>query len=180
MHDEAELAGWTASLRAGRREAWDRLYMLTHLPLLRMLRRLLRDEARAEDALQSSYVTAIERIASYDSSRGPVDAWLSGIARHKAQEARRSSRERRLPTDTADPAAAAHDRGADAGLVALALDLLDPRYAEVLRRKYLAGQAIGSIAAGLGLNANTVGTLLSRGRERFREAYGRLKARAGV
>jgi RNA polymerase sigma-70 factor (ECF subfamily) len=180
MHDEAELAGWTASLRAGRREAWDRLYALTHLPLLRMLRRLLRDDARAEDALQATYVTAIERVGSYDDARGPVDAWLSGIARHKAQEALRASRERGLPAGAADPAAPAADAGPDAGLVALALDLLDPRYAEVLRRKYLAGEAIGAIAAGLGLNANTVGTLLQRGRERFRQAFERLKARAGV
>jgi len=177
MHDEAELAGWTASLRAGRPEAWDRLYALTHLPLLRMLRRLLRDDARAEDALQSTYVTAIERIGSYDDALGAADAWLAGIARNKAHEAMRDARGRAPGAGTADPAGAAPDRAPDADLVALALDGIEPRYAEVLRRKYLADEPIGAIAAGLGLNANTVGTLLSRGRERFREAYGRLRTK---
>ena len=180
MHDEAELAGWTASLQAGRREAWDRLYELTHLPLLRMLRRVLRDDARAEDALQAAYVTAIERIGSYDNARGAVDAWLAGIARHKAQEARRAAWERGASAGAADPPDPGPERSPDADLVTLALDEIDPRYAEVLRRKYLADEPIGAIAAGLGLNANTVGTLLQRGRERFREAYGRLKVRAGV
>jgi RNA polymerase sigma-70 factor, ECF subfamily len=179
MHDEAELAGWTASLRAGRREAWDRIYALTHLPLLRMLRRILRDDARAEDALQSTYVTAIERIGLYDDARGAVDAWLAGIARNKAHEAMRDARGRAPGAGADDLPGAMPDRAPDGDLVALALDGIEPRYAEVLRRKYLADEPLEAIAAGLGLNANTVGTLLRRGRERFREVFERLKMRAG-
>jgi RNA polymerase sigma-70 factor (ECF subfamily) len=177
MNDESELAAWTAELKAGQRAAWDRLYALTHLPLLRMLRRLLRDESHAEDALQAAFVTAIERIAAFDPALGSADAWLAGIARHKAQEARRSSRERGAAAGAADPPAAPPDRGPDADLVALALDDIEPRHAEVLRRKYLEDESLETIAGALGLNVHTVGTLLHRGRERFREVYGRLKAK---
>jgi RNA polymerase sigma-70 factor (ECF subfamily) len=177
MSDEAELAAWTAGLKAGQRAAWDRLYALAHLPLLRMLRRRLRDDALAEDALQSAFVTAIERIGTYDPALGAADAWLAGIARNKAHESVRDARSRAPGAGAAEPAEATTDRGPDADLVALALDGIEPRYAEVLRRKYLADESMETIAGALGLNVHTVGTLLHRGRERFREAYGRLKAR---
>jgi RNA polymerase sigma-70 factor (ECF subfamily) len=178
MSDEAELAGLTAELRAGRREAWGRLYVLTHLPLLRTLRRLLRNDLLAEDALQATYVTAIERIDRFDPAQGCVDAWLAGIARHKAQESHRESRPRYDARGAAGPLAEP-ESGLDrpeAERVARALDTLDPRYAEVLRRKYIAGESLESIAGALGLKPATVGTWLHRGRERFREAYGRAAA----
>jgi len=76
-------------------------------------------------------------------------------------------------------AAAAGDGAGDRELVALALDRLEPRHAEVLRRKYVAGETLEAIARALGLRAATVGTLLHRGKERFREVYERLRARAG-
>jgi len=180
MSDEAELAGLTAELRAGRREAWGRLYTLTHLPLLRALRRLLRDDVRAEDALQATYVTAIERIARYDPGEGRVDAWLAGIARHKAQEAGREAHRRAAARAGAEPATITTGvfERPEAERVAQALDALEPCYAEVLRRKYIAGESLESIAGALGLKPATVGTWLHRGRERFREAYGGAAAEA--
>jgi RNA polymerase sigma-70 factor (ECF subfamily) len=183
MHDEPELKDLAAGIAAGRREAWERLYTLTHLPLLRLLRRLLRDEGRAEEALQASFVTAIERVSTFDPARGSPDAWLAGIARHKAQESFRAARPA-VSGLNGDVAAKAHHGGgasgdgADGELVELALDGLEPRYAEVLRRKYLGGETIETIAHDLDLKPATVGTLLHRGKERFRSAYERLRFRA--
>jgi RNA polymerase sigma-70 factor (ECF subfamily) len=177
MRDERELADLVVALRQCRPEAWDQLYQITHLSLLRLLRRWLADDARAEEALQATFVAAIESFASFDPLRGTVDGWLCGIARYQAIAiarvvGRTDSLEIDPPGPTADSAAV------DAEMVALALDQLEPRYAEVLRRKYLLGESLNAISRGLGLKVATVGTLLHRARDQFREAYGRLHARA--
>jgi RNA polymerase sigma-70 factor (ECF subfamily) len=181
MEDASDLRDLAGRLKAREAAAWEELYRLTHLPLLRTLRRLLQDEGRAEEALQASYLTAIERIAAFDPARGTADAWLAGIARMKAREARREPRA--APLEEAEEEAAAgpapggwglNGGGSEAEVVALALDRLEPRYAEVLRRKYLEEESLEAIAGALRLKPATVGTLLHRGRERFREAYRRL------
>jgi RNA polymerase sigma-70 factor (ECF subfamily) len=182
MDDDRELRDLAAGLRARRNDAWERLYDLTHLPLLRLLRRLTGDDGKAEEALQAAYVTAVERIAAYDPRRGTPDAWLAGIARRKAIDIGRARRGAAVDVDTIDVAGPqAREGGADGGidgeLIASALDRLEPRHAEVLRRKYIEGESLEAIAGGLGLKPATVGTLLHRARDRFREAYGRLLAR---
>ena len=185
MDDERELAELAAGLRARRNDAWERLYDLTHLPLLRLLRRLTRDDGKAEEALQATYVTAVERIGRYDPARGAPDAWLAGIARLKAQEIGRAPRVAPMDVEAAEIAGRAHGveaahGGGDGELVGLALDRLEPRYAEVLRRKYIGGESIEAIAGALGLKEATVGTLLHRGRERFKAAYEKIAKKIGV
>jgi RNA polymerase sigma-70 factor (ECF subfamily) len=177
MGDESELRELAAGLRSRQRGAWDRLYVLTHLPILRMLRRMLRDDGRAEDALQATFVTAIERIRDFDPKRGMVDSWLVGIARFKAKEAVRGPRALSVSVETVDPEGRSEISVVDHEMVALALDHLDPRYAEVLRRKYIDGQTLEEIASDLKLKATTIGTLLHRGKEKFKEAYGRLRSK---
>ena len=179
MKDESELRDLGCALKARRAEAWERLYALTSLPLLRSLRRALGDPAAAEEALQAAFVTAIEMVDRFDPSKGSPDAWLHGIARNKALEAVRARRG--VPLDDGLEAVApesSNGHGTDAELVTLVLDRLEPRYAEVLRRKYLAGEDLEQMARELKLKPATVGTLLHRGRERFREIYGRLQRKA--
>lgn len=178
MNDGPELAELTAGVVGLRSDAWDRLYALTHLPLLRQLRRALSNDAQAEDALQNTYVTAVERIEQFDARRGSLDAWLAGIARNKARELSRQSRLTVFDPDAVEGIEVPVADDPDAELVALALDRLEARYAEVLRRKYLAGESLEAIGESLGLKQATVGTLLHRGRQRFREAYERLLARS--
>ena len=181
MAQPDELATLAESLCAGQPEAWEKLYILTHLPLLRMLRRVLGNEVRAEEALQAAYVTAIEKINTFDAKRGAVDSWLAGIARRKGLElARSESRHGGKAMANAVGlrlvSAASGEPAQDGELVELALDQLEPRYAEMLRRKYLKEQSIEEIAAELQLNPATVGTWLHRARERFREIYQRLQS----
>src|SRR5687768_17005311 len=66
MRDEIELRDLGRALKARRAEAWERLYALTSLPLLRALRRALGDPALAEEALQAAFVTAIEMVDRFD------------------------------------------------------------------------------------------------------------------
>lgn len=181
--DELRDIALAGSLASGDDHAWRRLYALTHLPLLRLLTRSLRVESLAEEALQATYVTAVERIDSYDPDKGSLDGWLAGIARYKALELRRSQRLVPLEVDVPDARPEvrhAEDRFAEAELVAWVLDQLEPRYAEVLRRKYLLDQSLAAMAAELDLPVGTVGTLIHRGRRRFREIYARASdSRAG-
>lgn len=171
-----ELVGLSQRLRTRDLSAWEELYALTHLPLLRLLRRMLRDDQQAEEALQGTYVTAIERFDQYDCERGSVDAWLAGIARNKAREAWRRPQMASCDPDLFDSGQPGVD-DSDAEAVALALDELEPRYAEVLRRKYLVGESIAQIARELKLKPATVGTLLHRGREKFKASWERLTQR---
>jgi RNA polymerase sigma-70 factor (ECF subfamily) len=178
MKDESELRDLGRALKARRAEAWERLYDLTSLPLLRALRRALGDPAAAEEALQAAFVTAIEMVDRFDPAKGSPDAWLHGIARHKALEAVRARRGVPLEDGLEAAAPETNGNGTDEELVALVLDRLEPRYAEVLRRKYLAGEDLDHMARELNLKRATVGTLLHRGRERFREIYQRLERKA--
>jgi RNA polymerase sigma-70 factor (ECF subfamily) len=178
MKDESELRDLGRALKARRAEAWERLYALTSLPLLRALRRALGDPALAEEALQAAFVTAIEMVDRFDPAKGSPDAWVLGIARNQAREALRARRGISLDDGIDTPAPETNGNGTDAEMVALVLDRLDPRYAEVLRRKYLAGEDLECMARELKLKRATVGTLLHRGRERFKEIYQRLQRKA--
>jgi len=174
MWGEDELEDLTVPLKAGAPWAWDRLYRLTRLPLLRFLMRRLRDAMRAEEALQETYLAAIEAVASFDPTRGAPDGWLCGIARNKARESLRSRSGVVLEDDPPDPTADPADAGDEAEVVGRVLDELEPRYAEILRRKFIEGETLEAISDALGLKVATVGTLVHRGKDRFRKAYERL------
>ena len=192
-----DIADLVEGLRGGRMETWGQLYRLTHLPLLRFLTARLGESADPalaalnEDLLQAIFVTAIENIGKFDPQKGTVDVWLVGIARNKVKEARgAAARDSVRQVAVSDVAEAADERqrgrtngpggsGPRAAVLA-ALDELEPRYAEVLRRKYLLNQSLAEIAAALGFNLSTVGIWLYRGRDKFRQAYLRKQQGSGA
>lgn len=176
MEIEPELGELTEQLRQRCPAAWERFYRLTHLPILRQLRRLTGDATRAEEVLQMAFVTALERIDHFDPARGTADGWLAGIARMKSLEAARARRRSVSLPENLDVPEPDEESDADEEMVALVLDRLEPRYAEVLRRKYLNDQSMETIAQELGIKPATVGTLLHRGRQQFRDVHAELAA----
>ena len=173
--DTQELAQLTDAVRAGKTEAWSKLYQMTHLPLLRLIQRLTGDPVKAEDLLHATYVTAIEHLHGYDPQKGTIDAWLVGVAKFKVLESRRKPRHASL---VSEPMQGLHEgEDLDREMIALALDQLEPRHAEVLRRKYLEDQSLAEIAEALETKEATVGTWLHRARAQFRAAYELLKQR---
>ncbi|MCC6408581.1 MAG: RNA polymerase subunit sigma, partial [Planctomycetes bacterium] len=58
--------------------------------LLRVARHLMRSRDDAEDVLQSTFLTVIERAATFDATRR-LEPWLFGILVHHAQAARARS-----------------------------------------------------------------------------------------
>jgi RNA polymerase sigma-70 factor (ECF subfamily) len=69
---------------AGDRAAFRELYAATASRLFGVCLALLRDRARAEEALQESFVRIWERAASFDESKGVALAWMTVVTRRVA------------------------------------------------------------------------------------------------
>ncbi|MGD2069715.1 MAG: sigma-70 family RNA polymerase sigma factor [Gemmatimonadota bacterium] len=155
-----------------------------HFPkVFRVLDRLGGDPELAEDVAQEAFV----RLYLRGSVPDRPEAWLVSVAMNLFRNARSQAARRRellagapVVPGHGDPPAGP-ERRLEADLrrrrVRSALDRLSER-----DRKLLLLQAEGyryrDIATVLGLNETSVGTLLSRARERFRAAYGeRIDAR---
>jgi len=152
--------------------------LLRHRPFVRALaRRLVRDDARAEDLVQETYLTALKSPPKHD---GALRAWLAAVVRNLARtqnraEWRRTKHERKQPEDggrvepRALPSAEAtleratwHQR-----LVEATMQLDEPYRSTLLLRYFeeLDATEIGKIQ---GVPAATVRTRLRRGIERLR------------
>lgn len=139
--------------------------------LLGVARHLVRDEALAEDAVQQTFVTAIEDAQRFDATRD-LEAWLVGILTHKARDL--AARDARRP----DPARLDAARSADpasevelADFVATlerALERVPVAYREVLRKNLADGRTPQEIAQDLARDPNTVRVQLHRGMEHLR------------
>jgi RNA polymerase sigma-70 factor (ECF subfamily) len=168
------------AVRAGDRSAWRAWYDDTFPALDRyLLWRCggLRDVA--DDLLQEVWLVAVRRLDQFDPAQGAFLAWLRGIATGLLANRWRSlARQRRLqpvPTSqqvTAEPAdASSESRDERAESVARALAELPPLYEEVLRRRYLEGQAVAQMASEMNCSLKAVESRLSRAREAFRAIY---------
>src|SRR5262245_30311638 len=93
--DRHELEALFLSYRAsGDATALARVFDRAAPQLYEIARRLARDRAEAEDLLQDTFVTAIEKRASWD-EREPLLPWLIGILAVLSRRLRRESA--RLP-----------------------------------------------------------------------------------
>jgi RNA polymerase sigma factor (sigma-70 family) len=135
--------------------------------VLGVCRRILRNEADAEDAFQATFLVLVRKAGSIR-PRGMVGNWLYGVAHSTALKARamktkQASRER---------AAAARPRPDDAAQTLEQLTALLDRELKALPDKYravivlcdLEGRSIKEAARQLGCPQGTIGTRLVRGR----------------
>ena len=133
----------------------------------RLARSLARDEARADDLVQETWLAALERTPPRD--RSGLRAWLARVVRNRAamglrgadrrkQRERASARPERTPTTLEIlERVELHER-----LVSSVLRLSEAQRDVVLRR-YFAGESVQEIAAALGVPAATVSSRLRRG-----------------
>jgi RNA polymerase sigma-70 factor (ECF subfamily) len=153
--------------------------------LLRRARRHLPSAAWAEDAVAETLLAAIEsrhRLHELDS----LEAWLSGVLRHKVADQVRLHRPALLATpgtedapsaEVAEPAAPEHQRPERIAewrqwvhLIDRQLDRLPPMQARALRLHLVAEAGASEIAEAMGITANHGGVLLHRARSRLRSA----------
>jgi RNA polymerase sigma-70 factor (ECF subfamily) len=169
--DDAERALRAAVLR-GDEAAWKSLYERTFPPLWAYARARTGRREAAEEVVQEVWMVAVRRIADFDPSRAPFEAWVKGIAanvlRNRFRAARRAPKEGSLqhePVAAEPPAAETGDER-----LSLALTELPWAYQQVLRAKYAEHLSVAQIAERTGRTPKSVESLLSRAREALRTA----------
>ena len=124
----------------------------------------------AEDLVQEAWMVALRRMKDFDPRRGRLDAWLAGIVRGLAANARRRPGELTLPEGegpvgpTPPPVA---------GAVGAVLAGLDEEERRLLDAKYRRGLSVAEIARREGRSEKAVEGRLGRARERFRQRWRR-------
>ncbi len=170
----------------GDQELLARLFDRTSPILMRFALRLASQPNDADDLVQSTYVTALDALSTYETRGAPV-AWLIGIlnnhARARYREARRAIDEERISIgESEDPAQAAHIRDLNQQIRDAIRGLSSP-YREVVELHFDRGLAPREVAGELSRSPSTVGTQLARGLEKLRarlpEAFGVAALRIG-
>jgi RNA polymerase sigma-70 factor (ECF subfamily) len=159
--------------RGGSAEAFAGLVRQHHRPVRAYLGRLVRDAAVVDDLAQEVFLTAYRSLADYQ-GRASLEAWLLGIARHRALhylrgESRRQRRENRLLEDTLERQrvrqAEAEDSERLVREVAVLRDCLQelpPHSLQLVKDHYFEDQTAEAIAVRLGKKGNAVRMLLLR------------------
>jgi RNA polymerase sigma factor (sigma-70 family) len=151
-----------------------------HGPMvLGVCRRVLRNEADAEDAFQATFLVLVRKAASIRPA-GRVGNWLYGVAHSTALKAR-ASRTRRLAKERTAAARPTQEDPAPtweqlSALLDRELTTLPDRYRSAIVLCDLEGKTIQEAARQLGCPQGTVGTRLARGRR----LLGRRLARHGL
>jgi RNA polymerase sigma-70 factor, ECF subfamily len=154
------------------------------------------NRALAEDLVQDTFVTAIERLEAFD-GRSSLHTWLCGIARNKIRAQRRRQRPVLIEDvlAEADPEIEAilmaidrtplpehaleHEETKE--LVGATLSSLPPEYREALVQKYVDELSTAEIAARAGKNEKAAESTLQRARLAFGKVFTLLaKKRGGV
>jgi RNA polymerase sigma factor (sigma-70 family) len=171
-------------IRAGDRTAVDDLYQRFRRPAFALARRILADDALAEDVLQEVFLSVWRDPAAYDRGRGSVASWLLAVVHHKAVDAvrREESHRRRQVRAEAELALAEPVAGRDvdeeawsrvvAGRVRTALGGLSTPQREALTLAYFGGYTQREVAALTGAPLGTVKTRMLAGMRRLKQELG--------
>jgi RNA polymerase sigma-70 factor (ECF subfamily) len=149
--------------------------------------RVGRDRSLAEEVVQETFLTALDRYASFDPARGTFGSWLCQLSRNVARSHLRERRRTEVLAmwDRVDGALLAVfekideellapeilERAETRDLVHLTLGHLPGSYRAVLERKYVDGASLADIAAEIQSTEDAVKSLLARARRAFRETF---------
>ena len=153
----------TATVRAmarGDQQALGRLYDRHADRLFVIAVSILRDRAEAEDLVHDVFLEAWRDAARFDPARGRVATWLGLITRSRALDIRKLARVAR--TTALDAVALSTDGAVEPALrnrLRRLVATLPPLYRELVRLRYVEGQAFREAAATLGI---PIGTAKSR------------------
>lgn len=168
-----------ARIRGGDERAFEELYRLYRRPLLSFLRRLTGDDARAEDLLQETFLSALRRIRSSEQDLA-LKPWLFEIARNAAIDSwRRTNRADEVPLEgvfgsgrepSGEPDVEVSARE-QLKLLRGAFDELPPQQARALVMRELEGRSYEEIAGELALSRSAVESTIFRARRRLEREY---------
>jgi RNA polymerase sigma-70 factor (ECF subfamily) len=139
-----------------------------------LARRVLRDEALAEDAVQDAFLQVWRAAGRFESARGSARAWILTLVHRRAVDLVRREQRRRgeplEPADVEDPAATdAPWLRLERERVRRALDKLAPLQRQVLELAYWGGLTQSEIAERLGEPLGTIKSRAFTGLTRLRE-----------
>jgi RNA polymerase sigma-70 factor (ECF subfamily) len=158
----------------GERDALGALYDL-HAPIVMGLaRKMLRDQAAAEDLVHDVFIEVWQHAAEFDPARGSVRSWIVVRARSRALDrlgrgTRDARAALRLSLDVEGSAATpGGERAADGARMRSALDDLPAELRVVLDLAYFEGLSASESAERLEIPVGTVKSRLARALEHLR------------
>lgn len=134
------------------------VYQRTAPRALALARRILRDEADAEEVVQESFVTALRR-TDFDPRRGSELTWVLCMVRSKALDRLRSQRARALQAGRGD----LREHAVQPEPVGDLLATLCPRQRQMLELAYFEGLTHVEIASRMQMPLGTVKTGIRQG-----------------
>ena len=166
-----------ASVREGNEAAFEAIYQRYHQPLYRYCRSIVGNDADAQDALQSTFTSALVALRS-GRRDAPLRPWLYRIGHNESISLLRRRRpEQELPEEIGSHGQSAHDAAeARARLEALVADLreLPERQRGALVMRELSGLSHDEIAVALGISVGVAKqTVLEARRSLLEFAEGR-------
>jgi RNA polymerase sigma-70 factor (ECF subfamily) len=183
------LANLIHSLADGDQQAMAALYDATNRLVYGLTLRILGDPATAEEVMLDVYLQAWRQASSFDQTRGGPLAWLTTMARSRAIDRLRSTKQR---TQREEPLEEASNHSTPSNVeeqvaisemrshVNAALALLSPEQREVIELAYYAGMSHSEIAAKLGQPLGTVKTRTRLGMMKLREALKDVEVERGL
>lgn len=133
--------------------------------LLRVAMTRLSSPADAEDAVQEVFLRLLTAKPHFRDGEHEK-AWLIRATIQRAADIRRSRERQNLPLEEAEVVAAPEEGNSE---LLSAIQALPEKYSSAIHLYYYEGYSIQEIAKTLGLPSPTVGTRLSRGRERLKK-----------
>ena len=175
--DAAALMRLIGAVALGDRSAYRSLYDATSPKLFAIALRILREESRAEDVLQDSFVNVWNGAAGYNPSLSAPMTWLVTIVRNRAFDYIRRTDHRAVAFDEELDAVLESDqpspvelaaRGQDALALERCMKRLDPGQRQAIAFAYWQGLTHSELAATLRIPIGTVKTWIRRGLEKMR------------
>jgi RNA polymerase sigma-70 factor, ECF subfamily len=171
-------------IAAGEAGALDELYDRFRRPAFALARRILADDALAEDVLQDVFLSVWRDPGAYERGRGSFSSWLLAVVHHKAVDAVRREESQRRRQVRAEEDVALNPPGAGADVeqeawarvvaeeVRAALGALSAPQREALTLAYYGGYTQREVAALTGAPLGTVKTRMLSGMRRMKQELG--------
>lgn len=167
-------AALIAEAQRGDRAAFDDLVRVFHRGVFGYARRVLRDEQRAVEVTQETFVRAWRYRGSFDPSRGSVRGWLFAIAANRLRDARIPRKTAAVSLDDVPEQTTGESSGLEAyarkvahAELLTALDGLEPEQREVMTLRYLSNLSYPEVATALGISPGAARMRALRGREQL-------------
>jgi len=163
----------------GQSQALEELYDRYAPLVFSVIRKILRHEEDAEEALQDTWLQLWRKPHAYDPKRGSVAAWLVTMGRSRALDLYRSraSRQRAKEAQAVDDPAPAESPSVSAEerelreRMAIGWQSLDPQHRQVLELAFWGGLSQSEIAERTGSPLGTVKSWMRQGMKRLSDGF---------